>query len=154
MTNSFVLPRKLVIFGIVLPLAALIGYLLATPDNIESIALVAVVCTALLIPLFLKWHRPALVLAWNANITVFFLPGEPPLWLVMVGISLTLTVLACFLDKELKFLQVPSVTWTLLALLAVVVITAQLTGGIGLRSLGSRVYGGKKMVLLVGGIVG
>jgi O-antigen ligase/polysaccharide polymerase Wzy-like membrane protein len=154
MTNAFVLPRKVIIFAVVLPVAALLGYMLATPDSFESLALVGAVATALLIPLFLSWHRPLLVLAWNANITVFFLPGAPPLWLVMVAVSLTLTVLACFLDKEIRFQQVPSVTWTLLALALVVIITAKMTGGIGLRAFGSRVYGGKKLILLLGAILG
>ena len=131
------LPRNLVIFAVVVPLALCLGYLLSTPLHFNSMAIVGLVLTVLLIPVFLRWHHPFLVFAWNANITIFFLPGKPLLWMFFAAISFGITVLACILEKRLHFQHVPSITWPLLFLLMVVIITAKLTGGIGLRSLGS-----------------
>ena len=144
MTSSPALPQRLLILAIVLPLAALIGYLLADPTEIESLAVVGIVVSVLALPWVLKWHHPMLVLSWNAAIIVIFLPGQPYLWMLMAVISLGLTVLNRFLDPNFKPIMVPSVTWTLIILAAVVLITAQLTGGFGLRSMGGNVIGGKK----------
>jgi O-antigen ligase len=117
-------------------------------------AIIGLVLALLLAPLFLRWHHPLLIFAWNANITIFFLPGKPALWMLFAGISFGITVLGCVLEKRLNFQHVPSVTWSLLFLLAVVIVTAKLTGGIGLRALGSATYGGKKFVFIVAGVIG
>jgi hypothetical protein len=148
------LPRNVLVYALVLPLALLTGYLLATPFQVKSMAVVGLLLAILLLPLFLRWHHPLLIFAWNANITVFFLPGKPALWMLFAGISLGITILNCVLDKRLNFQHVPSITWPLLFLLAVVVVTAKLTGGIGLRSLGSTVYGGKKLVFILAAVIG
>lgn len=147
------LPRHVLIYAVVLPLALFLGYLLATPYQVRSLAIVGLVLGTLCIPVFLRWHYPLLIFAWNANIMVFFLPGKPMLWMLVAGISLGITVLNCVLDKRFKLQHVPSITWPLLFLLAVVLITAKLTGGVGLRSLGSAMYGGKKLVYIVAAII-
>ena len=144
MTDNFALPRKLVILGIVLPLAGFVGYLLASPTDIDSVAFVGLLLLVLAIPLFLRWHHPMLVFSWNASIIVFFLPGSPYLWMVVGGASFGLMLLNRILDKDLRLLNVPSVTWSLIALGLVVLVTAKMTGGAGLRSLGAGLYGGKK----------
>jgi O-antigen ligase len=148
------LSRNVWIYVVVLPLALLLGYLLATPYDLRSISIVGLVIVGLSVPIFLRWHHPLLIFAWNANITVFFLPGKPALWMLFAGISLGITVLNCVLEKRLQFQHVPSITWPLMFLLAVVVITAKLTGGIGLRALGSTLYGGKKLVFVMAAVIG
>jgi hypothetical protein len=55
--------------------------------------------------------------------------------------------------RETSYISGPSVTWPLLAMLALVFITAKINGGMGLRSAGSAVYGGKKYVVLILGIL-
>lgn len=95
-----------------------------------------------------------LIFAWNANMTIVFLPGKPSLWMLFAGISLGITVLNCVLDRRIKFQQESSITLPLLILLAVVLITAKLTGGIGLRSLGGSAYGGKKFVYIIAAVIG
>lgn len=117
-------------------------------------AVTGLVLVLLLAPLFLRWHHPLLIFAWNANITIFFLPGKPALWMLFAGISFGITVLGCVLEKRLNFQHVPSITWSLLLLLAVVIVTAKLTGGIGIRALGSATYGGKKFVFVVAAVIG
>jgi hypothetical protein len=148
------LPRNLVVYVIVLPLALVLGYLLATPYQVRTLTIVGFVLAGLMIPIFLRWHHPLLIFAWNANITVIFLPGKPALWMLFAGISLGITILNCILDKRLQFQNVPSITWPLLFLLAIVLITAKLTGGIGLRALGSATYGGKKFVFIFAAVIG
>src|SRR6185295_2098164 len=114
------------------------------PTDFDSLALVGSLLLILAIPLILRWHHQLLILSWNAAILVFFLPGSPYLWMVVGGVSFGLMLLNRILDKELKLLNDPFVTWSLLALGLVVLVTAKMTGGAGLRSLGGSVYGGKK----------
>src|SRR5437870_3758106 len=108
--NIAVLPKSLIVFGICVPLALLVGYLLATPTDLMSFSAIGVVLLILCIPLLLRWHYPALIFCWNANMTIFFLPGQPSLWMLMAGVSLFLTVLACVMDKQIRFQNVPSLT--------------------------------------------
>ncbi len=141
--------RSLIIYGICVPLAIFVGYSLANPLDINTLGFYGVVAALLISPIFLRWHREMLVFSWFCSILVFILPGSPNLWLVMVVVSLTISVLERIINSDLKFISVPQVTWPLLAFLAVVIITAELTGGIGLRSFGGSVYGGKKYVYLI-----
>src|SRR5215207_1981491 len=129
MSGSSLLPRNVVIFGLVLPLAIFIGYLLATPQAVTSVAIVGLIIGILTMPIFLRWHHPLLILCWNGAMNAFFLPGRPNLWMVMAGISFGITVLSCILNKEQKFQHVPAVTWSVAFLLVVVVVTAKLMGG-------------------------
>lgn len=154
MINSFVAPQRIFALAIILLVAVVAGYFLADPTEIESVALMGIVISVLILPWLLKWHHPILVVAWNASVIVFFLPGQPYLWMLMALISFGLTVLNRFLDPNFKFAWVPSVTWTLLIFAAVVLITAQATGGIGLRSMGANVIGGKKYYLIWFAVLG
>jgi hypothetical protein len=148
------LPKSLILLAICIPLAIGVGYFLATPTDYLSFAAVGLIVSILCIPLLMRWHHPALILGWNANMTIFFLPGEPSLWMVFAAASLFITFMACLMDKKIHFHNVPSLTWPLLFLTGVVVITAKLTGGIGLRSLGSDTYGGKKLFFILAAVIG
>ncbi len=152
--NTFALPRFLIIYGVALPVALLLGYLLATPDSITTMGVVGLVLAMLLLPVFLRWHHQMLVFSWNATIIVFFLPGQPDLWMVLAAGSLLLTILERAMNPDQRLQQVPSVTWPLLFLGLVVIITAKLTGGIGLRSLGGGVYGGRKFYFILAATIG
>src|SRR6266516_3815142 len=96
--NIAILPRSLIIFGICIPLAVIVGYLLATPTELMSFSAIGLVLLVLSIPLLLRWHYAALLFSWNANLTVFFLPGQPSVWMLLAGVSLLLTVLACVME--------------------------------------------------------
>lgn len=154
MTNTFVIPKQLVIFGVVIPLAVVVGYFLATPDAFDTMVLIGLVLSILSIPILLRWHHPMLVFSWNTGIIVFFLPGQPNLWMLLALISLFLTMLTRILNKEIRVLNVPSVTWALLFMALVVLVTAKVNGGIGLRSLGGDIYGGKKYVFVLFAVAG
>src|SRR5213080_1557707 len=73
MTDRVLLPRKLIVFGVVLPLAVVVGYLLSSPD-LTSLVMIGLYLFVLSTPLFLRWHHPILVASWNLSMIVFFLP--------------------------------------------------------------------------------
>ena len=148
MTSSLPIPRRFIVLGIVIPLAVLLGYLLAGPMTLNSLTIYSVVAGVLLLPLVLRWHHPLLIATLNAAIIVFFLPGQPQLWMLLALVSLCISVLNRILNKDFKLISVPSLTWTLGALLLVALITAKFTGGISLRSMGGNVYGGKKFIFI------
>ena len=148
MTNAFALPKKLLILGLVLPLAVFLGYLMANPDS-ASFAFVGLVASVLCLPIFMRWHHPLVVLGWNMPVILFFLPGSPPFWMMASLGSLGLTLLGSILNKEKKLIHVPSVFWWLVAFVVVVLITMKANGGLGLRSFGASSYGGKKYFFLI-----
>src|SRR6266705_3081610 len=96
--NVRILPKSLIVFGICIPLALLVGYLLATPTEFMSFGGIAIILLILAIPLLLHWHYPILLFCWNANLILFFLPGQPSLWMLLAGMSLFFTVLGCVMD--------------------------------------------------------
>jgi len=58
------------------------------------------------------------------------------------------------MDQEFRFISVRQVGWPLILLAIVILGTAQATGGIGLRSMGGAVYGGKKYMTMFVAIMG
>lgn len=154
MTNSLPIIRSLVIYGLCLPLAIFIGYLLAMPmDNASFIIVIAVVCLPL-IPVLLRWHHPILIFSWNTVMVVFFVQGQPRVWIAMSVVSLVFSVLQYILNRKHRLLSVPSLTWPMLSLAALIFFTAEMTGGIGFRVAGSSTGGGSRYLLLFGAIVG
>jgi hypothetical protein len=153
MNNAAALLRSLIVYAVCVPLAITIGYLLTNPMDYSSMGLFSIMGLLLISPLLLRWHYPLLVLSWTMGISLFFIQGAPGLWLVMVVLSLGISLLERALDSQMHFIRVPQLTWPLLCLTAVALITAEFRGGIGLRSLGSEIYGGKKYVFLIIGIL-
>ena len=154
MFNAFALFRSLVIYGVCLPLAIFLGYLLASPDDSTNAGIVLLVLSVLLLPLVLRHHHPFLVLSWNMAALAFFLPGRPLVWLPMVFLSFLISVLQYALDKKNTFLPSAPMALPLLFLGVVVLMTAELTGGIGLRVAGGGSYGGKRYITIFAAIAG
>lgn len=154
MASTFAVTRKHLIFGICLPLALLLGYLLADAQDPVSILIVACAIIGLTIPLLMKWYHPLLVLAWNMN-AMLALPGRPTLWAIMAFVGLLVVVLnRSVTDEEGRFSPVPTLTYPLLAFAFVVVVTAAATGGINLGVLRSGAMGGKNYFYLLAAIAG
>lgn len=143
------IPKQFLILLVVLPLALLLGYLLAGPLDYASIVVYASILGVMLTPILLQHHHPLLVLSLNASLNVFFLPGKPHLWMLLALISLGVTLVSRILNKEIRLVHVPSVTWSLVAIAVVAVLTAKFTGGLGMRVFGSSAYGGKRDVFLI-----
>ncbi len=116
--------------------------------------MVVLVFSVLSIPLLMKWHYQMLILSWNASISPFLFPGRPYLWMFMAVISCFFAVLSRATDPNKRFLSAPAVTVSLLFTLAVVFITALLTGGITVRALGAERYGGKGYFYIALAIMG
>ena len=154
MSNASALFRSLMVYGLCLPLAVALGYLLATPLDYTSLTVVGIILFILMIPLFLRWHHVWLIAAWNTSAVLFFLPGRPAVWMGVAAVSLAIGVLQYTVNRNIKFLYVPSLTWPLLFLTAVVLVTARLRGGIGLRAFGSEIQGGRNYVALLMTVVG
>lgn len=150
--NPSVLLRSLIVYAICVPLAIVAGYLLTSLD-FGTILFVGLLTGVLVFPLLIKWHYPLLIFSWSLPVTLFFLPGHPTFFYAMVVISLSISVVERILDRNQPFLPASTVRWPLLLFLVLIVITAKLTGGFGLKSMGSDVYGGKKYVGLVVGIL-
>ena len=72
----------------------------------------------------------------------------------MMVLSLGISVLQRAMNKDMRFIPAPQITLPLLCLMVVALVTAKLTGGIGLHALGDPVMGGKKYVFLLVGILG
>jgi hypothetical protein len=154
MANAINIPKTHLIMGLSLPLAVLLGYFVAEPMELGSLAVVVFVLVVLSIPLMMKWYCPLLVLAWNASIAPAFLPSRPALWAMLAFVGLLFAVLGRAVNPDARFVIEPSITKSLLALTAVVVATGLMTGGFGVRSLGSGRYGGKHYFYFVAAVVG
>ena len=145
--------RSLIVYAICVPLAIMVGYLLTNPLDYSTAAIYVVLVLVLVLPLLLRWHYPLLLFGLNTSMCVAFLKGSPDLWTVMVVVSLGISVLERSLNSQKHFIHAPQITWSLVCMLGVVFMTAKLTGGIGLHSFGSEVYGGRKYIALFIGIL-
>jgi hypothetical protein len=148
----FGLSRVLTVYAIAIPLALVLGFMLATPDRITMI-MVGLVLFALALPIFIQWHHVLLIFFWNSAFNFPFLPAQPHFWLLMAVLSFGISWLNGLLGGR-KFLRAPELTRPLLALGAVVVVTGYLRGGLGAAAFGSATYGGKSYFYILGAIIG
>ncbi len=144
MNSNVAIPRSVIIYGLCVPLAMLMGYLLTTPLDMTSVIGVGTVLCLLMVPVLLRWHHFLLLVSWNATVNAFFLPGQPRFWMLMTVASIAFSILQRIMNKELRLQNVGFLTIPLVFLGLVIIITAELRGGIGLRSLGGSSFGGKK----------
>ncbi len=136
------------------PLAIIVGYLLATPDDFVSFGIMGFVLLGLCIPILLRWHFEILIVSWNAALVLFFLPSRPYLWMLMSCVTLFIAILRRAMFRTARSYQVSLVTWPLLALLGVVFLTGFSTGGMGLKSFGSQTFGGKGYFHILVAVIG
>ncbi|MGD0632512.1 MAG: hypothetical protein ABR987_24575 [Terracidiphilus sp.] len=134
-------------------LAIWLGYLLATPLSYSQLAIYGLLGFILVFPILLRWHYPLMLLCWNLAAVAFFLPGSPSMALLMIMISLGISILQRTISRDSHFISVPQLTFPLLVMVAVIAVTAKMTG-MGLRAFGGEVYGGHKYFYLIGGILG
>jgi len=153
MNNAPAILRTLIIYAVIVPLALFVGYLLSNPLDRSTFTYVGILAAILVFPLLLRWHHPLLIFSWNAGMYIFFLPGRPELWLTMTIASLGITVLQRAMGGVKQLVSVPPVTWSLVCMIGVVVITARLTG-MGLHAFGAEISGGRRYVVLLGSILG
>jgi hypothetical protein len=151
MNNTFL--SSLLIYLLCVVLAIWLGFLLAGPMTYSSMFIYGALVLLLVSPILLRWHFPLMVLSWNMAVTLFFLPGNPMIGWCMIVLSLGISILQRMISREHHFIRVPQITLPLLAMLAVIAVTAKMTG-FGFRVFGGSVYGGQKYVNLIVGILG
>lgn len=140
-------------YALVVPVCLWVGVLLATPTSAVSLAGVAAVVFVLMLPLLLRWHEVLLIGFWNAAVVLPFLPGQPPVWVLLAGLTLGIAVVNRTVRQRGVFIWVPSVAIPLLLLALTVLVTVGLRG-IGARTLGSELWGAKRYLWVFGGIIG
>lgn len=150
--TSTTVSRMQLMYGLCLAVAALIGFFIAAPLRYSSLFVLCSVAGLLAFPWLMKWHRVLLVTSFHSVFMVSFLPGELPLWCYLTAIGFFMVVLNRCLSREVTFVHPGGVAWSLVALVVVVVATAWLQGGVGVRALGSATYGGKKYITLLLGV--
>ena len=147
--------RSLAAYALSLPLAVVLGYALATPLDLSNLGIFTVIAFILALPLLLRWHQPLLLLAWNSTAIAIIIPGHPDLWLLMAPLSLTITLARRTLNRSTDLVSLPALNWPLVILAVVCLVTAQATGGIRLRSMGSEeLVGGKRYLWILAAILG
>jgi hypothetical protein len=155
MTNPANAMRMLVTYAICIPLAIFMGFTMTevgdNPDY-SSLFVVGLVIAVLASPILIKWHYPIMIFGMGLPMICFFLKGKPPLTEVVVILSLSISVVERTINSERRFIKAPVIVWPLLYTVAMVLFTAEMTGGIGLHSLGGNLGGGQKYLTLFIGI--
>ena len=152
MNNAPAILRSLVTFAVIVPLAVFVGYVLSDPLDRSSFTYYGILALILISPILLRWHHPLLILSWNSGMFLFFVPGRPDLWLAMTAASLGISLLQRALGGVKQLVGVPQVTWSLIFLVGVMVLTARLTG-LGLHEFGSEISGGRRYIYMLGSIL-
>src|SRR5579863_174360 len=154
MFNSSAAIRSLIIYAACMAVAVVLGCLIANIEDLMSFYLAILLVAVMVLPMLLRWHHFWLICVWNTTAVLFFVPGRPTLLLAMVFVSLAISIVQHALNRKMEFAYAPSIALPLLLILAVMLITARLTGGIGLNILGSSEVGGRRYIFMLGGIVG
>src|SRR5580658_1304416 len=97
--------RILAAYIFAIPLALILGFLAASPDEI-TFMLIGMLLFFLTLPLFINWHHALLIILWNSAFDAFFLPGEPPFWLLFAGLSFGISVLGHVMGRR-SFISPP-----------------------------------------------
>src|SRR5947207_1052715 len=134
MTNVHSILRSLIIYAVCIPLAVFLGYLLSDPLDRGSFLTVTVVLAVLCAPLLIRFHYPLMLLSWNMGAILFFLPGRPQLFFATIAISFAISISQRILNKEVQAISIWQLTWPILAIGVVVILTAVLTGGLGMQA--------------------
>jgi hypothetical protein len=149
------MPRGLLIFALCLPLAILMGFMLADPMMTSNQMFISAALIALLIPFMLTIHHRALIWVSGAVIIAFFVKGQPQMWMVFAVLSFTISLVSRPLRKvKTKPVWERWVVVSLVIIVACILTTAALTGGIGMRVFGSSMYGGRKYFSLLVSVIG
>jgi len=150
--NMFKVSRLLIIYAIAIPLACFVGLLAVAPGQL-AVQIVGLLLFFLALPVILKWHHSLMIVLWNSVFIAVFLPGGPAVWIPLAALSFGISMLNHIMFQK-RFLRAPELTRPLLCLVAVVLVTAELRGGIGIRALGGGAYGGKKYAVVLMAVAG
>ncbi len=148
MNNPAAAMRMLMTYAVCIPLAIFVGYLLTNPLDYGSLGFLGFVLMVMFSPPLIKFHYEIMLFALGSPIVLFFIVMRPPMGQAMVLVSLTIAIVERTLSRRRRFVNVPSMTWPMFFILAVVILTMELTGGMGFHSFGSSGGGGRKYIVL------
>jgi hypothetical protein len=149
------MPRTFLIFLLCLPLAVLMGFMLSDPLVGTNMAVGGGLILMLLLPFIINYHHRMLIWSSGALLVAYFIKGQPQVWMLIAMASLVMSVLSRPLAKEkTSLLWTGSLKWSMIFLAVVVVGTAKVSGGVGVKALGSEVYGGKRYLTVIMALVG
>jgi hypothetical protein len=154
MSNDAAVIRSLIVYAICIPLAIILGYLVTDPLDQTSDAIFATVLMLLMLPLLFRWYHTWLIAVWNTSILLMFLPGVLPGWMPVACIGFAVAVGHYALNRERKFIEARSVTWSLIVLALVVAVTAKFRGGLGFHAFGDESVGAKRYLWIWVAIIG
>jgi len=150
--EMFRIHRLLLVYAVAIPLALVLGYMVATPD-VAAVGMVGMILLVLVLPLLIQWHHWLLILSWNSVFVAGFLPGQVQLWVLFAGLTFCMAVVHRFMGHR-DFLRAPELTKPILFLALVVILTGKIRGGLGMRVLGSGSFGGKNYFYVLIAIMG
>ena len=154
MASTFAVTRNHLIFGVCLPFAVLLGYLLADINDPVSRVVIGISIAVLSFPLLMRWYHPLMILAWNSAAQVTFVPGAPTMWAFFSVVGLFFAVLNRSVNSENKFVHAPSLTIPLVLFAILIVVTAAMSGGVAIQTLGSSGRGGRFYFYILAAIAG
>ena len=151
MIGSATVSRPHVIFGFCLPIAILVGYILAEPAEVSSFVCLAVILGIVCIPMVIKWHHLLMLFSCNAAMAISFAPGRPSFWEMFGIISICLLMMNRSLGDPINFYKVNQISKSLIFLTIIVLGTAY-ANGVSFGSMGGAGAGGQRYVMLLAGI--
>ncbi len=146
------LSRSFFVFAVTSAIAVLLGYCVATPLALRSVAVIGLVLFGLSLPILMRHHRLILLLSFNSSLVIFFLPKALPLWVMTSFMSLGFSILERATAGRRHYQHVPSIAIPLLIFAVLMVGISKFSGGIGFQALGSDVGGGKRYLFLMAAI--
>lgn len=136
-----------------IPAVLLMGYFIGTPSGTGGYMLIALLLGIMVFPIMMTHHHLVLVASWNAAFTLGFLPGLPKVWYLVAAFSLGMTMLARIVYRQSLVTYRP-LSFAMLFLAAVAILTGFLRGGLGMKALGSNMYGGKAFAYIIIAVIG
>jgi hypothetical protein len=154
MTNNPAIVRSLLVYIICLPVAIMLGFMLSNPLDKDNVMWFGIGALLLLLPLLLRWYHAWLIAIWNMTITCIYFPGQLPGWMPMACLAFAIAVGHYALNRQRKFLPSQSVSWSLVFLALVVIVTARMRGGLGFNAMGDEAIGGKRYIFIWVAVLG
>ncbi len=152
--NNIAAVRTLIIYAVCLPLAIVLGYLISDPLDRTSDTVFGVVLMLLLLPLLFRWYHAWLIAVWNMAVVITFLPGYFLAWIPVAGVAFVIAIGHYALNRDRKFLEARSVSWSLVFIAIVVAVTAKFRGGLGFHAFGDDAIGGKRYLWIWMAVIG
>jgi len=136
-----------------IPAVLLMGYFIGTPSGVGGYMFIALLLGILVFPIMMTHHHLLLVASWNAAFTLGFIPGLPKVWYLVAAFSLGMTILARIVYRQPLVTYRP-LSFAMLSLAAVALLTGFFRGGLGMKALGSDMYGGKAFAYIIIAVIG